>query len=75
MSTEEQCERIELLQRALDLLILHTLVLGPAHGHAVAKTIEFSSDDVLRVEGGPLYPALPGSLSGGGFRLRKPRPK
>jgi PadR family transcriptional regulator, regulatory protein PadR len=58
MSTKEQRERIELLQGTLDLLILRTLVLGPAHGHAVAKAIEMRSDDVLQVEQGSLYPAL-----------------
>jgi PadR family transcriptional regulator PadR len=58
MSTKEQKKRIELLQGTLDLLILRTLVLGPAHGHAIAKAIEFKSDDVLQVEQGSLYPAL-----------------
>jgi len=58
MSTKEQKERTELLQGTLDLLVLKTLVLGPAHGHAVAKAIEFNSDDVLQVEQGSLYPAL-----------------
>jgi PadR family transcriptional regulator, regulatory protein PadR len=58
MSTKEQRERIELRQGTLDLLILRTLLLGPAHGHAVAKAIEFRSDDVLQVEQGSLYPAL-----------------
>jgi len=58
MSTKEQRERIELLQGTLDLLILRTLLLGPAHGHAIAKAIEFRSDEVLQVEQGSLYPAL-----------------
>lgn len=58
MSTNEQRERVELLQGTLDLLILRTLLRGPAHGHAIAKTIEFNSDDVLQVEQGSLYPAL-----------------
>ena len=58
MSTKEHKERIELLQGTLDLLILRTLLLGPAHGHAIAKAIEFNSDDVLQVEQGSLYPAL-----------------
>jgi transcriptional regulator len=58
MSTKEQKERIELLQGTLDLLILRTLLQGPAHGHAIAKAIEFKSDDVLQVEQGSLYPAL-----------------
>ena len=58
MSTKEQKERIELLQGTLDLLILRTLLLGPTHGHAIAKAIQFKSDDVLQVEQGSLYPAL-----------------
>ena len=58
MSTKERKERVELLQGTLDLLILRTLLLGPAHGHAVAKAIEFNSEDVLQVEQGSLYPAL-----------------
>lgn len=58
MSTKEERERIELLQGTLDLLILRTLLLGPTHGHAIAKAIEFKSDDVLQVEQGSLYPAL-----------------
>ena len=51
-------DRVELLQGTLDLLILRTLQLGPAHGHAIAKAIEHSSEDVLLVEEGSLYPAL-----------------
>jgi PadR family transcriptional regulator len=58
MSTQEQRERIELLQGTLDLLILRTLLRGAMHGHAIAKTIEFNSEDVLQVEQGSLYPAL-----------------
>ncbi len=58
MSNKEQRDRIELLQGTLDLLILRTLILGPTHGHAIAKAIEFKSDDVLQVEQGSLYPAL-----------------
>ena len=58
MTAKEEKERIELLQGTLDLLILRTLLLGPAHGHAIAKAIEFNSDDVLQVEQGSLYPAL-----------------
>jgi len=56
MSTKDA--RVELLQGTLDLLILRTLLPGPAHGHAIAKSIERSSSDVLQVEQGSLYPAL-----------------
>jgi PadR family transcriptional regulator PadR len=58
MSTKDENEHIELLQGTLDLLILRTLLLGPAHGHAIAKAIERNSEDVLQVEQGSLYPAL-----------------
>ena len=58
MSTREDCERVERLQGTLDLLILRTLLFGPRHGHAVAKAIEFNSEEVLQVEQGSLYPAL-----------------
>src|ERR1700704_403270 len=58
MSTRDDQDRIELLQGTLDLLILRTLLLGPLHGHAIAKAIEFNSEDVLQVEQGSLYPAL-----------------
>src|SRR5216684_4192623 len=58
MSTREHNERVELLQGTLDLLILRTLQRGPMHGHAIAKAIEFRSDEVLQVEQGSLYPGL-----------------
>lgn len=48
----------ELLLGTLDMLILQTLVLGPAHGHTIAHVIEHTSDDVLQIEQGSLYPAL-----------------
>src|SRR5260221_13250387 len=48
----------EVLQGTLDLLVLQTLLLGPAHGHPIAYAIEHRSDDVLQVEHGSLYPAL-----------------
>jgi transcriptional regulator len=50
--------RVELLQGTLDVLILRTLLTGPAHGHAIAKHIQRTSEDLLQVETGSLYPAL-----------------
>lgn len=50
--------RGELLQGTLDLLVLQTLVIGPAHGHTIAHAIARQSEDVLQVEHGSLYPAL-----------------
>jgi transcriptional regulator len=58
MSTKDQRKRVELLQGTLDLLILRTILLGPTHGHAIARAIEVNSDDVLQIEQGSLYPAL-----------------
>lgn len=58
MSTRSDNTRVELLQGTLDLLILRTLSLEPVHGHAIAKAIERTSEDVLVVEQGSLYPAL-----------------
>ena len=50
--------RVELLQGTLDLLILRTLLFGPAHGHAIAKHIKHFSEELLQIETGALYPAL-----------------
>ena len=50
--------RIEILQGTLDLLILRTLLGGATHGHAIAKHIQRTSEDLLQVETGSLYPAL-----------------
>lgn len=55
--------RIELLQGTLDMLILRTLQWGPQHGHGIGVAIRATSQDVLQVEHGSLYPAL--------HRLRK----
>jgi transcriptional regulator len=55
---KQKDESIEMLQGTLDLLILRTLLFGPIHGHAIAKSIERASQEVLRVDHGSLYPAL-----------------
>ena len=56
--SKEPSDRVDLLQGTLDMLILRTLLLGPAHGHQIAKHIQRTTDDVLQVEHGSLYPAL-----------------
>ena len=48
----------EMLKGTLDMMILRTLITGDAHGHTIAKVIEQTSEDVLEVEQGSLYPAL-----------------
>src|SRR5207302_628557 len=48
----------DMLQGTMDMLMLQTLVLGPAHGHSIAHAIERRSDQILQVEHGSLYPAL-----------------
>jgi transcriptional regulator len=58
MTTRERKEQLELMQGTLDLLILQTLAFGKVHGHAIARTIERRSDEVLQVGHGSLYPAL-----------------
>jgi PadR family transcriptional regulator, regulatory protein PadR len=59
MSTQDKTtDRIELLQGTLDLLILRTLVFGQQHGQGIARTIQQTSDEVLLVDHGSLYPAL-----------------
>jgi len=50
--------RVDLLQGTLDLLIMRTLLFGPAHGHAIARHIQQTSEELLRIETGSLYPAL-----------------
>jgi transcriptional regulator len=56
--TKDNKERVELLQGTLDMLILRTLLFGPAHGHQIAKHIRRTTEDLLQVEHGSLYPAL-----------------
>jgi transcriptional regulator len=58
MATKRPPEAGEVLQGTLDMLILRTLIMGPAHGHTIAKMIEQTSENALEVEQGSLYPAL-----------------
>lgn len=55
---KETSDRVDLLQGTLDMLILRTLLFGHAHGHQIAKHIQRTTQDVLQVEHGSLYPAL-----------------
>lgn len=57
-TSKHTTDRLELMQGTLDMLVLRTLVLGPLHGHAIAKYIQRTTDDVLQVDHGSLYPAL-----------------
>jgi PadR family transcriptional regulator PadR len=58
MPRRESPLQSEMLQGTLDMLILQTLILGPAHGQTIAHAIEHGSEDVLQIEHGSLYPAL-----------------
>ena len=58
MGKRESPLQNEMLQGTLDMLVLRTLVIGPAHGHTIAHTIERGSEAVLQIEHGSLYPAL-----------------
>jgi len=59
MTEKRQTEkRSELVYGTLDMLILRTLCWGPTHGHGIAKAIERTSEEALRVDHGSLYPAL-----------------
>jgi PadR family transcriptional regulator PadR len=58
MSTQNEKEKLELLQGTLDLLILRTLIFGPQHGQGIARAIQKTSQEELLVEHGALYPAL-----------------
>jgi len=72
-------ERVDLLQGTLDLLVLRTLLLGPMHGHGIGKAIQRTSEDMLQIDHGSLYPALhrmvrKGWLTGDWQDTRKGRP-
>ena len=58
-------DKSDLVQGTLDMLILKTLTLGPLHGYAIAQHLARTSNDVLKVEQGSLYPALERLLSKG----------
>src|SRR5947209_16721980 len=55
---EREARSGDLLQGTLDMLVLKTLSRGSMHGYAIAEFIQMTSDEVLRVEEGALYPAL-----------------
>lgn len=58
MAMRKPSDAGEILQGTLDMLILRTLLFGPAHGHQIAKHIQRTTEDLLQVEHGSLYPAL-----------------
>jgi len=58
MAKRQESKTKQMLLGTLDMLILRTLITGPAHGHTIAHAIERTSEDVLQVEQGSLYPAL-----------------
>jgi PadR family transcriptional regulator PadR len=58
MPRRESPLQSEMVQGTLDMLVLQTLILGPAHGHTIAHAIEHGSEEVLQIEHGSLYPAL-----------------
>src|ERR1700756_1025688 len=58
MPGRESPLQFEMVQGTLDMLILRTLVVGPAHGQTIAHAIERGSEEVLQIEHGSLYPAL-----------------
>jgi PadR family transcriptional regulator PadR len=58
MVTRKTPPNTDMLKGTLDMMVLRTLITGDAHGHTIAKVIERTSEDVLEVEEGSLYPAL-----------------
>ena len=75
MPRRESPLQSEMVQGTLDMLILQTLVLGPAHGHTIAHAIERGSEEVLQIEHGSLYPALHRLEERGGSRRSGAPPK
>lgn len=55
---KRQGTKLDLLQGTLDMMVMRTLLAGPANGYEIARSIEHMSDDVLAVDHGSLYPAL-----------------
>jgi PadR family transcriptional regulator, regulatory protein PadR len=55
---KQTSQRANLLQGTLDMLILRTLLNGPAHGHQIGKHIQRTTNDFLQMQHGSLYPAL-----------------
>jgi len=74
MPTEKQ-QRVNLLLGTLDMLILRTLLHGPAHGHQIGKHIQRSTDGFLQMQHGSLYPALHRLERGGGSSLNGKQPR
>lgn len=70
MTSAKRPSRTDLLQGTLDMLILRTLLFGPAHGHEIAKHIQHTTEDVLQVAHGSLYPALHSMESKGWIAAR-----
>ena len=68
-------DRLELVQGTLDMLILRTLAFGPAHGHQITRHIEQTTDALLRVDHGSLYPALHRLVRNGWIDARWEKPK
>lgn len=58
MTGEARARRDPVLRGTLDMLILRTLLWGPQHGHDITKHIQRTTEDVLQIEHGSLYPAL-----------------
>jgi PadR family transcriptional regulator, regulatory protein PadR len=56
--TKKLQPRANVLQGTLDMLILRTLLYGPAHGHEIGKHIQRTTNDFLQMQHGSLYPAL-----------------